>query len=62
MSKPIYLHEKSNTQYELLAFGLNESDCMPMVVYRNLDDNLVWIRSSKDFFDGRFKLVHGGKM
>lgn len=50
-----FKHLKTGGYYEILGTGLLESSKEPMVIYRSLQDGTVWIRSEKEFFDGRFQ-------
>jgi hypothetical protein len=49
-----YRHLKSGGEYELLLVGHDEATLNPMVIYRSLDDEEIWCRPAKEFFDGRF--------
>jgi len=54
-------HRKTDGEYEITDFGLDEESLEKVVVYRStLVDTVphVWVRPLKSFMDGRFKL-HG---
>lgn len=57
MSKTIYKHVKTKGEYEIVCFANLESPVRPVVVYRNLVTQEVWVRPSEEFFDGRFRAV-----
>lgn len=52
-----YIHVKTGVQYELLFHGILEKDCIPCVIYMNDSTGAIWVRPSREFFDGRFKMV-----
>ena len=54
----IYTHQKTGGHYRIIHFGIRESDMTPVVVYKTLIGNTVWVRPCSEFFDGRF--VTGG--
>lgn len=51
-----YLHKKTGAIYILDAYATIEATMVPAVVYRNIETDRVWVRPTKEFFDGRFKL------
>lgn len=53
----IYRHVKTGGLYLLLGDCLIESDKTMAIIYKSLEDGQVWVRPTKDFFDGRFELV-----
>ena len=54
----IYTHQKTGGHYRIIHFGIRESDMTPVVIYKTLIGNTVWVRPCSEFFDGRF--VTGG--
>lgn len=57
MSRPVYLHSRSNKKYEIVAFGYIEATMSPCVIYRSVETGLVFVRPSHEFFDGSFDLI-----
>lgn len=57
MTNPVYRHVKSGGLYEIITGARYEPTTEDVVVYRCLADGLVWVRSHKEFFDGRFEKV-----
>ena len=50
-------HRKTDQLYQVLHYGMRESDFEPMVIYTSLgSDKAVWVRPSSEFFDGRFAM------
>jgi hypothetical protein len=48
-------HIRTGGVYRLLATGLRESDLSPAVVYQAKSDGVIWVRPTREFFDGRFR-------
>lgn len=44
-----FLHYKGN-MYRILDVGYLESTLESMVIYQSLNDSIVWIRNTKEFF------------
>lgn len=54
-SKFGYWTHRKGGQYEIVGFGIQEQDLVPVVVYRSLGEPEVWwTRPCAEFFDGRF--------
>lgn len=53
----IFCHKKSGNFYQVLGFGLIEATETHAVIYQDIHKKLVWIRPTKEFFDGRFEFV-----
>jgi hypothetical protein len=53
----IYKHKKTGGHYEFLGMALLEATKETAVIYRCLKTEMVWVRSAKEFFDGRFECV-----
>lgn len=51
----LWRHKKTDHLYEVVNFGLNESDLCPIVVYVSVQTGQLWVRPVAEFFDGRFK-------
>lgn len=47
-------HVKSGTLYDVVAVGYLERDVSPVVVYRGVVSETVWVRPLSEFLDGRF--------
>jgi len=55
-------HKKRGTTYVVvdkatLQYSGRLDDMTPMIVYRSEDDGRLWVRSEKDFNDGRFEKI-----
>lgn len=55
-------HKKRGTTYEIIAIAKLQysgrlDDMTEMVVYRSDSDGSLWVRSEKEFKDGRFELL-----
>ncbi len=53
-------HKKRGTTYEIvglakLQYSGRLDDMTPMIVYRSESDGSLWVRSEKEFGDGRFE-------
>ena len=55
--KKLYLHNNGNL-YEILSIGLLEISLESMVTYKDVETGIIWVRPTKEFFDGRFKEVY----
>lgn len=55
--KKLYLHNNGNL-YELLSVGILERTLEAMVIYKDIETGVIWVRPSEEFFDGRFEEVH----
>jgi hypothetical protein len=53
----LYRHIKTGGLYLLLGDCLIESDKTLAVIYRSMSDGQVWVRPTKEFFDGRFEFI-----
>jgi hypothetical protein len=49
-----HLHTKSGGCYIELHRGVWERDCSDVVIYQAVHDGRIWVRSAKEFDDGRF--------
>lgn len=59
-NQKLYRHLKRGTTYRILHYGVMSStdpsiDGLPAVVYQSEEDGNIWIRTSAEFFDGRFE-------
>jgi hypothetical protein len=52
-------HTKTGGVYEFVAEAMNEADASVVIVYRNVETGVTWVRAASEFFDGRFDLVGG---
>jgi predicted HAD superfamily Cof-like phosphohydrolase len=53
-----FRHTKTGGLYSVISeYALNEADMSPVVVYRSLSTGTIWVRSHKEFFDGRFEAM-----
>ena len=52
-------HTKTGGVYEFVAEAMNEADTSVVIVYRNVETGVTWVRAASEFFDGRFELVVG---
>lgn len=59
--RKLFLHEKSGNVYEFLHIAINEKSLVSNVVYRDIDNGIIWIRPVDEFFDGRFEEVYRRK-
>ena len=59
--RKLFLHTKSGNMYEVLHIAVDEKSLVSNVVYRDVDNGLIWIRPVDEFFDGRFKEVYRRK-
>jgi hypothetical protein len=51
-----WLHKKTGSTYWIDYVAYNEKDLEPIIIYRSSKgDGLIWARSAKEFFDGRFE-------
>lgn len=50
-------HLRTGHYYEVISHGLNEADLTPVVVYQSEETGIVWVRSAKEFWDGRFAVA-----
>lgn len=54
-----WLHIKTKGVYRVYAVAQHESTLELMIIYRDVNTKATWIRSAKEFLDGRFvKLVN----
>lgn len=51
-----YLHVKTQKKYKVLFHVAMEQTLETGVVYQSLSDGTIWVRSAKEFYDGRFEL------
>ena len=49
-------HIKTGGLYFIICYGLQESDKTPVVVYKSLDNEQIWVRPTEEFEDGRFEI------
>lgn len=54
MIEDLYIDKETGNLYEVLCHGKLASRKSPVVVYRDLDDE-VWVMSEHSFYDGRFE-------
>ena len=52
----LYIDKKTGDTYEVLCHGKLAARKSPVVVYRDLDDE-VWVMSEHLFYNGRFEKV-----
>ena len=52
-----YRHKKSGGTYKIVTLARNESDLVPVVVYRNVESGDVWSRPVHEWLDGRFEIA-----
>jgi hypothetical protein len=45
-----YRHYKGG-EYEIVATGFLEATTTPCVAYRSVEDNIVWMRSARNFLE-----------
>jgi hypothetical protein len=58
----VFRHIKSGGMYKLLHDTAKlESTLTPVVVYQNFKTYEIWVRSKKEFFDGRFEAITNDK-
>jgi hypothetical protein len=50
----LWYHVKTGGAYQVICEGFIEATLQPVVVYRALKDQKVWVRPTDDFLDGRF--------
>lgn len=50
-------HVKTGGVYEFVAEAMNEADTSVVIVYRNVETGVTWVRAAGEFFDGRFECV-----
>lgn len=50
-------HAKTGGVYEFVAEAMNEADTSVVIVYRNVETGVTWVRAASEFFDGRFEIV-----
>lgn len=61
----MWKHNKRGTTYDIVAHGtfqINDTkyDNLDVVVYRCRETGHVWVRTNKEFYDGRFvELAYG---
>lgn len=56
-TRELWPHVKSGGVYEYVTHAILESDCTPIVVYKNIADGHLWVRPTAEFHDGRFVKV-----
>lgn len=54
--KATHIHVKSGGHYRVIAQGACEWDLKPVVIYDDAQGR-VWVRSTDEFFDGRFVVL-----
>lgn len=59
--RKLFLHTKSGNVYEFLNISVDEKSLVSQVVYRDVDNGIIWNRPVDEFFDGRFKEVYRRK-
>ena len=50
----IYKHLKTGCHYLLIGKAKLEWNLNPVIVYKSLENDKLWVRPEKEFFDGRF--------
>lgn len=53
----LFRHRKTGGLYSIVSIAQMESTLEAVVVYRATKDSTVWVRSYKEFFDGRFEEI-----
>lgn len=53
-----YVHVKTGGLYEVLDEGTDEKTEETVVIYKSLDNDIVWVRSASEFYDGRFRQIN----
>ena len=55
----IWRHRKTDKDYTIVNFALDEATLLPLVVYRSLGpgNSPIWARPATEFFDGRFEQI-----
>jgi hypothetical protein len=54
---PLYRHKKTGRVYRLLDIAVDEKTQNELVVYRSIEDGIIWVRNHHEFFDGRFEKI-----
>jgi len=49
-----FWRHRKGSLYEILGFGIQENNLVPVVIYREIKGETIWTRPCKEFFDGRF--------
>lgn len=52
-----YKHLRTGGTYRIVMTAICEADSVEMTVYQSLDTGEVWVRPTKEFYDGRFRLI-----
>ena len=50
-----FRHKKTGGVYTLESYATIEATMTQAIVYRHFKTGKVWVRSEKEFFDGRFE-------
>jgi hypothetical protein len=59
MNDKFWLHKKTGGIYKFLYHAQIEATLDTVVVYESMATRTIWVRPTKEFFDGRFTpLVH----
>lgn len=58
-AREVWRHIKTGGLYEIVASGTLEADgATSMIVYRNVQTGIVWVRPNHEFHDGRFEQIY----
>ncbi len=52
----LYRHLKTGGLYTIVCAAEIEKTLAEVIVYRSVETGRTWVRPTKEFFDGRFKL------
>lgn len=52
-----YRHLKTGGLYEIVGAGQIEKTLEDVIIYQNVETGRMWVRPTKEFFDGRFEEV-----
>lgn len=56
-----YIHLKTGNRYDVIDNGRLESTLEPVTIYISHETGETWVRPTKEFNDGRFKIVRDRK-
>lgn len=60
--KGIYYKHKKGGIYEIISEGKHSETLENLIIYKSCDDDSVWVRPKKMFFDGRFEEIDMNKI
>ena len=59
-----YRHKKRGSTYRIIHYGTMQCstyvpyiDNEPVIIYQCEEDDKIWVRLEKEFFDGRFEKI-----